>query len=272
MSGARTFPAPPTPTVPIGIWSARHRELKSSGCVLDLVIPALNEEHRIGPTLDTICGTAAARQWSLRVIVVDNGCVDATLDAVASARSHDIPIEVIGCKTRGKGAAVRAGVEHAVAPYVGYCDADLSTPPDVIGTAADLLALGWDVVVGSRRCVGASYEVTQPPLRRIGGVVFRSLARRILPTISDTQCGFKVFRTPVAKRVFALSFVDGFAFDVEVLARAVNLGYSVTELPVSWSDRSGSTLRPRADGLQAFLDLRYLTRSLRAAPSEASRL
>jgi glycosyltransferase involved in cell wall biosynthesis len=229
---------------------------------LDLVIPALNEEQRIGTTVAAICRHAQAHEWSIRLLVVDNGSVDATAEAIDRARSTDIPISVIGCRTRGKGAAVRCGVLHSSAPYVAYVDADLSTPPVAIGHGVDLLSLGWDLVIGSRRCAGASYSVVQPPLRRMGGAAFRALTRRVVPSISDTQCGFKAFRADVAKKLFRESVVDGFAFDVEILARARRHQTRMIELPIDWSDQSGSTFRPRADGIESFRDLASVRRAL----------
>jgi hypothetical protein len=145
---------------------------------------------------------------------------------------------------------------------VGYCDADLSTPPSTIESGVDLLRCGWDVVVGSRRCVGAGYAVRQMPVRRLGSFAFRTMAQRLSGPISDTQCGFKLFRTPVAKSLFATSKVNGFAFDVEVLAHAQRRNLRIIELPVLWSDRAGSSFRPMVDGVNSFRELRAARRSL----------
>jgi glycosyltransferase involved in cell wall biosynthesis len=240
-----------------------------SSVALDLVIPALNEEQRIGTTVAAICRLAQSLGWSMRLLIVDNGSVDATAEAIDRARSSDVPVSVIGCRTRGKGAAVRCGVLRSSAPYVAYVDADLSTPPVAIGHGVDLLALGWDVVIGSRRCAGASYSVVQPPLRRMGGVAFRALSRRVVPSISDTQCGFKAFRSDVAHKVFRETVVDGFAFDVEVLARARRHRARMIELPIDWSDQAGSTFRPRADGIESFRELASVRRALGRVPAGA---
>jgi glycosyltransferase involved in cell wall biosynthesis len=229
---------------------------------LDLVIPALNEEQRIGKTVEAICRHATTSDWSIRLIVVDNGSVDSTAEVIDRARSSGVPVSVIGCRTRGKGAAVRCGVLQSSASYVGYVDADLSTPPVAIGEGIGLLSLGWDVVIGSRRCAGASYSVAQPPLRRMGSFMFRAFSSWVVPAISDTQCGFKAFRADAARTIFRESALDGFAFDVEVLARARTHGFRMIELPIDWSDQSGSTFRPRADGLESFRELASVRRAL----------
>ena len=187
---------------------------------LDLVIPAFNEERRIGATLAAISQEAAQSHLSLNLLVVDNGCVDATAEVVALARDADVRVEIISCRTRGKGAAVKAGIQHAGAPFVGYCDADLSTPPSAIRSGIDLLRSGFEVVIGSRRCTGAGYEVPQGTMRRLGSFAFRTMASNLSGPITDTQCGFKLFHSTVAKELFSGSRLTGFAFDVEVLAKA----------------------------------------------------
>jgi dolichyl-phosphate beta-glucosyltransferase len=232
---------------------------------LDLVIPALNEEARIGVTIAALSEHLATRPWRSRILVVDNGSVDGTAEMV-DGYAGDIPVEVIGCKVRGKGAAVRVGVSHSTARWVGYCDADLSTSPRAVDAGIEMLRRGYQVVVGSRRCEGGGYIVPQSLARRIGSQAFHLVAGRLVPGISDTQCGFKLFAGEAARRLFTLSVVSGFAFDVEILALGRQEGMAMIEIPVEWSDRRGSTFRPTSDGLRAFSDLRVVTRALMREP------
>jgi dolichyl-phosphate beta-glucosyltransferase len=229
---------------------------------LDLVVPVLNEELRIGATIAAIHEATAGAPFGLELIVVDNGCVDTTTEIVDPDR-WAIPIKLVSCRTRGKGAAVRAGIRHSTAPFVGYCDADLSTPPSAIRSGVDLLSAGWEVVIGSRRCAGASYVVPQTTLRRLGSFAFRTMASDVCGSISDTQCGFKLFRSDVAKMLFEPATLDGFAFDVEILARARRASSRMIELPIQWSDQDHSSFRPVADGLRSFQELRHLQRAFR---------
>lgn len=242
-----------------------ERQGRGAGAELDLVIPAFNEEKRIGATLDAISHEADDRHLALNLLVVDNGCVDATAEVVASARAADLPVEIISCRTRGKGAAVRAGVQSSTAPYVGYCDADLSTPPSAIQSGVDLLRSGFEVVIGSRRCTGAGYTVPQGAMRRLGSFAFRTMASNLSGPITDTQCGFKLFHSAVAKDIFSTSHLTGFAFDVEVLAQARRRGLRMIELPIQWSDSPDSSFRPLVDGVRSFRDLREVRRSLVSA-------
>ena len=245
--------------------SQRRGEVKTSSAELDLVIPAFNEEGRIGATLAAISDEAADRDLSLNLLVVDNGCVDATAEVVTAARHAHVPVEIISCRTRGKGAAVRTGIQKTSAPFVGYCDADLSTPPSALRLGIDLLRSGWEVVIGSRRCTGAGYEVPQGRMRRLGSFAFRTMASNLSGPITDTQCGFKLFHSDVAKSLFAESTLTGFAFDVEVLALARLRKHRMIELPIQWTDSPESSFRPLVDGVKSFRELREVRRSLVAA-------
>jgi dolichyl-phosphate beta-glucosyltransferase len=237
----------------------------------DLVIPVLNEETRIGDTIASLHEATTAASLNVRYIVVDNGCVDATADVVDAVRGLDVPIEFMSCQTRGKGAAVRAGIKRCTSRFVGYCDADRSTPPSAVERGLDLLRSGWEVVIGSRRCAGAGYTSPQPASRRLGSFAFHTIATRITGPMSDTQCGFKLFTGPVAQVLFNATTVNGFAFDVELLARARRAELRMIELPIQWSDSEGSTFRPVTDGLRSFSELRTAHRSLHTTTTTFAR-
>lgn len=252
-------------TLPTALEAPKTGSLNSYDC--DLVIPALNEETRIGDTIASLHEATRAAFLNVRYIVVDNGSVDATADVVDAVRRLNVPIELMSCQTRGKGAAVRVGMKQCTSPFVGFCDADLSTPPSAVEPGLDLLRSGWEVVIGSRRCAGAGYTNQQPAIRRLGSLAFHAIATRVTGPISDTQCGFKLFTAPVARVLFDAITVNGFAFDVELLARARRAGYRMIELPIQWSDSDGSTFRPVRDGLRSFRELRDAHRSLHTTTS-----
>lgn len=222
---------------------------------LEVIIPTLNEEGRIGPVLHALVAFLAEQSWTSSILVVDNGCTDRTLEVADAVHSPIVPIEVIGCSHRGKGAAVRRGVLTSSARHVGFCDADLSTPVDTITTVMELMNSGHPMVIGSRRCEGAEYVDAQPIGRRVGGAVFRTVARSVAPTINDTQCGFKFFHTHIAKALFSQTEADGFAFDAEIVGLALASGITVTEVPVAWADTEGSSFRLLTDGYGAMKEL-----------------
>ncbi|MGO9971268.1 MAG: glycosyltransferase [Solirubrobacteraceae bacterium] len=226
-----------------------------------MIIPAFNEERRLPRTLATVVEHLASRPWSSTVVVVDNNSADRTAETVEQFRAADVPVFVIGCSRPGKGAAVRRGILTSSARFIGFVDADNSTPITTLDEAMALLHEGCDAVVASRRSPGSQYVVEQSPLRQGGRWLYRRIAGRILESFSDTQCGFKFFDGPVAREIAQSCTIDGFAFDVELLALLVRTGHIVAEVPVAWSDMPGSTFSAWRDGLRSLTDVALITRS-----------
>jgi glycosyltransferase involved in cell wall biosynthesis len=221
---------------------------------LEVVVPAFNEEARIGGTLQDIAQELTKVHWTSGIVVVDNGSTDRTSEVADRAREL-LPIRVIGCSQRGKGAAVRRGILTSRARWVGFCDADSSTPAYMIPRVVDLLASGHRIVVGSRYCGGGRTLVRQPLVRRVGSLGFRSLSRGMVGDISDTQCGFKFFEAALARQLFMCSRLSGFAFDLELLSLAHQANVPITEIPVDWSEHGGSSFRCIRDGTRAYGEL-----------------
>lgn len=231
-----------------------------SGPELEVIIPALNEERRIGPTLARICAFLAQLPFPCAVTVVDNGSADGTPDVVKGWQDSVVPVRLLGCRRPGKGAAVKVGMMAATGRWVGFCDADLATPITTLDSVLTLLQAGSPVVIGSRRCGGASYERAQPLVRRTGGWAFRRLTRSLCGGVTDTQCGFKFFERETARRLFERLHSAGFAFDLELLAIARRHQVPVAEVPVRWTDQTGSSLRPLEDAVQILREIRTLRR------------
>jgi len=226
--------------------------------MLQLVIPAYNEQGRLPRTLRElrrhVLGTRGLNR-PVEVVVVDNASTDATAEVARAADGPGLRVRVVACPTRGKGAAVRAGIAVTDAPVVGFMDADGATHLDALEEACRRLALGADVVIGSRGAEGALTEARHSRLREHGASVYRACTARIVPGITDTQCGFKVMAGDLGRAVFAELRTTGFAFDVEVLARARALGARIEEFPVTWTDVPGSTFVPLRHGAGSFVDL-----------------
>ncbi|MFF4359265.1 glycosyltransferase [Streptomyces sp. NPDC001604] len=221
---------------------------------LEVVIPAVNEERRLPPTIAAAVDYLAGQPWSSAVVVVDNDSVDCTIDVPERFDNPVTPVHVIGCSEHGKGAAVRRGIVTSAARFIGFVDADSATPIETLDKVLPLLRDGYAAVIASRHISGSRCE-QETALRRCGGWMFRRLARLSLPDIADTQCGFKFFDGPLVQNVAATCQVNGFAFDVELLARLVQAGGTVAEVPVSWSDVPGSTFSARRDGIRSMADV-----------------
>lgn len=216
----------------------------SSNIVLSVVIPAYNEEERVGKTLRAVDSYLRKEPYNYEIIVVDDGSSDAT---EALVRAHAPLVNNLKLLPHrhnvGKGWAVRTGMLSAIGRYRLFMDADGSTDIRHWPAMQDALESGADVVVGSRHVDGSNIEVHQSPHRVLLGRVFRGLVRAAsgLP-IRDTQNGFKAFTADAAERVFRRQRLFGWAFDVEVLSIARKLGYGMVEVPIKWIDDNRSRM------------------------------
>ncbi len=206
---------------------------------LTIVIPAYNEENRLGATLERTAAYFAGRpQWRVDVLVVDDGSTDGTAELVAKWQRGSLCVRLLGHETnQGKGWAVRTGMLAATGAYVLFMDADGSTDIGELEKLAEALEAGADIAIGSRDVSGSEIRQRQPIVRETMGKAFSFISRVIaVPDIEDTTCGFKLFRKEAVKPLFGRQVVRGWAFDVEILFLAVRLGYSVAEIPVGWTD------------------------------------
>ena len=207
----------------------------ASGAVplLTIVIPAYNEESRLPSSLSKIDAFLRQQPYQAEVLVVENGRRGGT-SGIVERFCADHPYVRLLHSVKGKGAAVQVGMLAAAGDYALICDADLAMP---IAETAKLLSAvqnGFDVAIASREGEGA-VRFAEPYYRHLMGRVFNTLVRILaIPSLQDTQCGFKLFRRAVAHDVFARQTMGGWAFDVEVLAIALRRGYKVVEVPIHW--------------------------------------
>jgi dolichyl-phosphate beta-glucosyltransferase len=210
-------------------------------------MPAFNEQRRIGPSIEAVCAffRRSGRTWEL--IVVDDGSSDLTASVADALLVREPRIRLIRlARNCGKGHAVRIGVLASVGDEVLICDADLSTP---IAEIERLWAVrpAAAVAIGSRARPGSRIEFHQSAVRRLLGRLGNRYIRAVaVPGIADTQCGFKLFAGPAARKLFALTRVNGWGIDVELLHLCARFGWPVAEVAVRWSHSTGSKLRPTA--------------------------
>ena len=140
---------------------------------------------------------------------------------------------------------MRAGVSRASGDRLLLSDVDWSVPPSQV---PDLLAVDAEVVIATREGAGAR-RVGEPAFRHWIGRAFNGLVQAtVLAGHEDTQCGCKLLRADVARELFAVLTVDGFAYDVELLYVANLRGHRVREVPVVWRFEADSRVRPLEDG------------------------
>jgi dolichyl-phosphate beta-glucosyltransferase len=213
---------------------------------LSVIVPAYNEQDRLGPTLARICGYFAARHIAWEVIVVDDGSRDATADLVRAAAAAEPRIRLVSLvRNHGKGFAVREGVRACAGDRILICDADLSTPIEELERLWTL-SPGAVGAIGSRSDparIGVHQHRLRELLGRLGNLAIRRMAKL---DVADSQCGFKLFEGFAARELFARAAVDRWSFDVEILHLCARLGWRVDEVPVAWSHVPGSKIRASA--------------------------
>ncbi len=233
---------------------------------LSVVIPTYNEERRIEPTIRIVHDYLAQIAAPFEVVVSDDGSVDCTSHIASRLAREGLCVRLILAeKHRGKGAAVRRGVLASRGDLVLITDADLSTPMSQLPKLLRHVRLGADIAIGSRALRDSNLIVRQPMHREWSGRAFNLLVRAILlPDFRDTQCGFKLMRGAVARELLARATVDGFAYDVEVLALAVRMGMKVVEVPVAWVHDSESKVSLGRDAMSMLFELIGIAVKLRS--------
>jgi dolichyl-phosphate beta-glucosyltransferase len=228
-----------------------------SQVTVSLVIPAYNEEHRIGKSLEQIFLFCNALGEPYEVIVVDDGSSDETVASIHRRFGAWPQLKVVQQpERRGKGAAVQKGMLHGQGDYVFFSDADLSVPIDALPTFLAELRNHCDVAIGSRRASGAKIEIHQPFFRELMGRMFTWLSNLVLGLRhSDATCGFKGFRREIARELFVRQRLSNWSFDSEILYLARLKGYRVTEIAVTWRNDKATKVRLWKDVLASFLGL-----------------
>jgi dolichyl-phosphate beta-glucosyltransferase len=221
-----------------------------------VLIPAHNEEKRIEFCLKTLSEFLRQNHPSAEIVVSEDGSRDRTVELVNGfgRESKTIPIVLLHSTTRlGKGGGLKRGIETARGEYTVFMDTDLPVPLDSVTSATNLLKAGADVVAGSRLMKGSSRD--EPFRRRALSRGFHILARILLGMSWDSQCGFKAVRTSVGREAFEQMANPGFAYDVEFLIRAKQLGAKIVEIPVQWQYNKDSSMRLSRDIFGMFREL-----------------
>ncbi len=230
---------------------------------LTLVVPVYREHRRLLGSLRAI--SEFIRQTAdleVDAVLVDDGSPDDTAEVIeAYVREQGArQIRLVRYPVnRGKGYAVKTGVREARGDLILMSDADLSTPLSDWLVLRAAVEAGADIACGSRAVPGAHIGKPPPWHRRILSRVFNLLVRASgVHGFRDTQCGFKLFTAEAARAVFGGLRIERFAFDVELLARARDLGFRVAEVPVNWDYSGHSTVRLFSSGGRMLWDLMLL--------------
>ncbi len=236
-------------------------------CVdLSIVVPAYNEEQRLPPTLDRLHAFLSAQPLRYEIVVVDDGSKDRTCEVVEAAMTRIPHLRLVRqLPNAGKGAAVRRGMLAATGQIRVMCDADCSMPPEQLPRLlAPIIACKAEIAIGSRYAEGAKTDVKQPKYRVLWSRLCNKVIQRsLVPGIRDTQCGFKAFTAEAARDLFRRATINGWAFDLEILALALRRGFVVEEVGVEWKDDNRSRINPLSDMWKVIREALTIRRNLK---------
>lgn len=229
--------------------------------LFSLIIPAYNEEGKILRDMEAAREYLSVKAFSSEVLLVNDGSLDQTqrvIEANLERLSTD-KVTFRSCgygQNRGKGYAVRHGVEQAKGDVIAFADSGLCVPFLFLDEGIAQVRAGADYAIASRRLPGTKIVVQQPLYRKLGSKIFWFVIQGFMGIkVSDTQCGFKVYSAKAAKAIYSRLKTNGFMFDIEALVLAKRFGFKEAEFPVHWSNDSDTRYDPIWGTLRNFREL-----------------
>jgi dolichyl-phosphate beta-glucosyltransferase len=236
--------------------------MSSGAPELSIIIPAYNEERRLGRALERIrhyFSAQAAGMPAIEIVIVDDGSADGTARVAQEWARENPAIRLISNgENRGKGYSVRHGMLEARGRIALFTDADLSAPIEESAKLLAAIEAGNDLANGARALDRSLISVRQSGLREAAGMIFNGCVWLFtgLP-FHDTQCGFKAFVRERCRIVFEEQRIERFGFDPEVLFLAQRHGLRAAEVPGRWAHDPATKVHMLCDSLLMFCDLAY---------------
>lgn len=233
---------------------------------LSVVIPCYDEMANLQKgVLEKVKNFLNKKKFSYEVIIVDDGSTDGSISFIQEFSKENPYFKLIEGIHSGKAGAVTKGVMSAQGELILFTDMDQATPIEELDKLLPFFNKGFDVVIGSRNTERKGSPFSRQIISR-ASILLRKVIIG-LNGITDTQCGFKIFRYDVAKKIFTIidALHNGFAqvkgsnvssgFDVELLYLAMKLGFKIKEVPVKWLYVETRRVNPITDSIKGVLDL-----------------
>jgi dolichyl-phosphate beta-glucosyltransferase len=233
---------------------------------LSIVIPAYEEGRKIAMDIDAAARFLRESGLTGQIIVVDDGSKDNTTETARNVTvSEDIELKVIRyIQHKGKGHAVRRGIEQSAGQFVMFADSGKCVPYKDALKGLELIKSGaCDIAHGSRKTTESRINKPQNLYRRICSRLFHWFVvhrLRVPRELTDTQCGFKIYRGDAARHLYGQCVTDGFVFDIEIILRAVKEGYRIREFPIDWTCDPDTRLSPSRSLRKILAELRTIRR------------
>jgi len=235
---------------------------------ISIVIPALNESTKIAFDVEMAAAFLEGNNFQGEIIVIDDGSTDGTSKVAKSVKvPPSITLKVIRNEQHcGKGYAVRAGIKETSGEYVMFADSGYCVPYGNVLLGLEMLKDGsCDIAHGSRKLIESDIQQGQPWRRQISSRLFKWLIKKLLQIpadLTDTQCGFKIYKGDVARELYSQCISDGFMFDIEIILRAQKQGYRIKEFPIEWTCDIDSRLKLMRTPWPVISELRAIKRAL----------
>lgn len=224
---------------------------------ISIIIPAYNEENRIGICLRTLSTYLTNKKWDFEIVVVVDGSSDNTADIVNSYHLMDSRISLFSLPSRlGKGGSIAAAALQSITKeYMAYMDADLAADPAQLDQMIPYID-DFDIVIGSRIMRGNLPRVKRPFHRALFSLLYSKTFRTLFRIpIYDPQCGIKLFKSDILPTLLTNTTISGFAFDTDLIVTAYALSMSIKEVPVNWIHGESSTINVLSEIRTMGLDL-----------------
>jgi dolichyl-phosphate beta-glucosyltransferase len=221
---------------------------------LSIIVPIYNEINIIQKNLTKIY-ECFKDKYDFEIIVVNDGSTDDSKKILEKLKIPNLHL-INNIKNFGKGYSLVKGISKSIGEIVLITDADLSTPVNEFFKLQERLKDNVDIIIGSRAMHDSNVKIKQNLIRILMGEIFNFFVRYILNLkYKDTQCGFKIFKGKVIRKIVKFSRILGFCIDVEILFLAKKFNLKVLEIGVVWSDDSTSTVNLFYDPIKMFFDL-----------------
>lgn len=230
---------------------------------LSIIIPVFNEEKRLNTTFTQLLGRWIPAGVKLQsVIFVNDGSEDSTLSLLKrekrrlQSQLHCTVVILTYTQNRGKGYAIRKGMQESHSDYSLLCDADMSTPLSEIKKCAALMKKNSPVIIGTRKNGHSTVTIHQPYFREKMGKVFTFIAQVSLGTsVTDFTCGFKLFSENAREAIFSRALINRWGYDAELLFLATRLDFAISEVALSWAHDAGTKVHILRDALSSLSEL-----------------